>query len=97
MKTPKPLLMRLKPAAKTLGCSVQVLRIWLDSGEVKGIRTPGGQRRVFLSEIRRLAGSDVKEGAQEQDIVDALDPTEVPEPRVRLDTFGPEFDFLGDE
>lgn len=96
MKKPKQLLMRLKPASEALGCSVQVLRIWLDSGKVKGTRTPGGQRRVYLSEVRRLAGSAVDEDAHEQEVADTLDDPNAQRVRIEIDTFGPDFDFLGD-
>ena len=47
-------LYRLGEAAKILGVSVSTLRRWDMEGRIRLVRTPGGQRRVPESEIKRL-------------------------------------------
>jgi len=47
-------LYRLGEAAKILGVSVSTLRRWDREGRIRFVRTPGGQRRVPESEIKRL-------------------------------------------
>lgn len=41
-------------ASRMLGVTVETLRRWDRDGRIGSFRTPGGQRRFPLSEIRRL-------------------------------------------
>lgn len=41
-------------AAKELGVSVITLRRWADSGKIRSERSPTGQRRFFLVDIKRI-------------------------------------------
>jgi len=45
---------RLSEAAKLIGVSVDTLRKWDRLGRIKTTRTPGGHRRIPLSEIKRI-------------------------------------------
>lgn len=40
--------------ARLLGVSVETVRRWDRSGQIKSTRTPGGQRRFPVSEVNRL-------------------------------------------
>jgi len=51
----------LSAASKLLGVTVRSLRKWSDEGKLKTIRTEGGHRRVAVSEIHRLQGTQQKE------------------------------------
>jgi len=58
--------LRLNDAAARLGVSTGALRNWFDAGEIRGIRLPGGERRIAASEVDRLR--DVAQrAAQSQD------------------------------
>lgn len=46
--------LRLIEASRILGVSVDTLRKWDRLGKIKTIKTPGGHRRIPLSEIRRI-------------------------------------------
>lgn len=48
----------LKPAeaARRLGVEVQTIRAWDRAGKIKTIRTVGNQRRIPMSEIKRILG-----------------------------------------
>jgi molybdopterin-binding protein len=45
--------LRVGEAAEVLGISVDTVRRWAASGEVKVLRSPGGQRLVPLAEARK--------------------------------------------
>ena len=45
-----------KLAAKILGVHVSSLRRWESEGKLKAIRTPGGQRRYDLEEVKKAEG-----------------------------------------
>lgn len=47
--------LRIGDAAAALGVSVDTLRRWADSGRLTIVRSRGGQRRVPLGEVTRLA------------------------------------------
>lgn len=49
-------LVSIKEAAELLGVSKSRLRAWDDNGKFPAVRTPGGQRRYRLSDIRRFQG-----------------------------------------
>jgi molybdopterin-binding protein len=46
--------MRIGTAADMLGVSVETLRRWERAGRLRVARSPGGQRLVALSDVRRL-------------------------------------------
>ena len=48
-------------ASKELGVSTKTLRRWADSGKIKSERSPTGQRRFFLADIRRITPRDLKQ------------------------------------
>ena len=48
--------LRLKEIEKIYGITAATIRRWEKVGLLKTIRTPGGQRRVPESEIRRVLG-----------------------------------------
>lgn len=48
-------------AAEILGMSRDTLRPHLNSGKVKGIKTPGGQWRIPESELLKLTGQDTEQ------------------------------------
>jgi len=50
---PQPKL-RIGDAAEILGVGVDTLRRWEEEGRLTAERTPGGQRRVPISEVTRL-------------------------------------------
>ncbi len=56
----KDRLLRLCEAAELLGVSVDTLRKWDRLGKIKTIRTPGGHRRIPLSEIEKILGKNFK-------------------------------------
>ena len=41
-------------AARELGVAIETLRRWDAAGEIRTVRTPGGQRRFARSEVDRL-------------------------------------------
>ncbi len=45
-------------AAKELGISTKTLRRWTDTGKIKFERSPTGQRRFFLADIKRITPRD---------------------------------------
>ena len=47
---------RIGRAAELVGVSVDTLRRWSESGQLRVRRTAGGQRLVGLAEVRRLQG-----------------------------------------
>jgi len=50
----KPRALRIGQAAALLGVSVDTLRRWEDEGQLRVIRSEGGQRLVDLDAVRRL-------------------------------------------
>ena len=61
-QVPKDGALRVGEAAEVLGVSVDTLRRWASSGEVKVRRSAGGQRLIALGEVRRLQAERLKEG-----------------------------------
>lgn len=59
---PKDDALKVGDAAEVLGISVDTLRRWAASGDVKVRRSPGGQRLVPRAEVRRLQASRKREG-----------------------------------
>ncbi|MEG4290290.1 IS607 family transposase [Microcoleus sp. C2C3] len=45
-------------AAKELGISTKTLRRWTDTGKIEFERSPTGQRRFFLADIKRITPRD---------------------------------------
>jgi putative resolvase len=48
-------------AAKELGISITTMRRWADSGKIRSERSPTGQRRFFLADIKRITPRDLKQ------------------------------------
>lgn len=48
-------------AAKELGISITTLRRWADSGKIRSERSPSGQRRFFLAEIKRITPRELNQ------------------------------------
>lgn len=48
-------------AASELGISVKTLRRWADSGKIRSLRSPTGQRRFYLADIKRITPRDLKQ------------------------------------
>ena len=48
-------------ASKELGVSTKTLRRWADSGKIKFERSPTGQRRFKLADIKRITPRDLKQ------------------------------------
>lgn len=46
-------------AAAELGISTKTLRRWANSGKIKSERSPTGQRRFFLADIKRITPRDL--------------------------------------
>lgn len=55
--------LRIGQAATLLGVSVDTLRRWEEDGELRVHRSAGGQRRVPLTEVRRLLADQSTEQA----------------------------------
>lgn len=55
-------LLKLAEAALLLGVTPQTVRQWDKDGKLRCVRTPGGHRRVRLSEVQKMmdGGSDDK-------------------------------------
>ncbi|NET62301.1 MAG: IS607 family transposase [Symploca sp. SIO2E6] len=53
METPE-VTMSIGDAAKELGVSVITLRRWADSGKIRSERSPSGQRRFFLTDVKGI-------------------------------------------
>jgi molybdopterin-binding protein len=54
--------LRVGEAAQVLGVSVDTVRRWAASGEIKVLRSAGRQRLVPLAEVRRLQAARKREG-----------------------------------
>lgn len=48
-------------AASELGISVKTLRRWADSGKIRSLRSPTGQRRFYLADLKRITPRDLKQ------------------------------------
>ncbi|MGK7903539.1 MAG: IS607 family transposase [Hormoscilla sp.] len=51
-------------AAKELGVSTKTLRRWADSGKIRSERSPSGQRRFYLTDIRRITPRKIESPSQ---------------------------------
>jgi excisionase family DNA binding protein len=47
-------------AAKELGISTKTLRRWADSGKIRSERSPSGQRRFYLTDIKRITPREIE-------------------------------------
>lgn len=47
-------------AAKELGVSTKTLRRWADSGKIRFLRSPSGQRRFYLTDIKRIIPREIE-------------------------------------
>jgi excisionase family DNA binding protein len=54
----KRVLFPISEAARLLGVHPNTIRLWELQHRIKCIRTPGGHRRIHLSEIERIVGMD---------------------------------------
>ncbi|MFX0064042.1 MAG: IS607 family transposase [Candidatus Hermodarchaeota archaeon] len=61
MRPPLETHYRPKEVSELLGITVPNLRLMIDGGKIKAIKTPGGQRRIPESEVLRLLGHPVNE------------------------------------
>ena len=52
----KKKLMTMKEAKELLGVSTKTIQNWDKAGIINVVRTPGGRRRIPLSEIERIQG-----------------------------------------
>ncbi|PMB43950.1 IS607 family transposase [Fischerella thermalis CCMEE 5205] len=48
-------------AAKELGVSTKTVRRWADSGKIRSERSPSGQRRFFLADIKRITPRELNQ------------------------------------
>lgn len=60
METPE-VTMSIGDAAKELGVSTKTLRRWADSGKIRSERSPSGQRRFFLVDIKRITPRELNQ------------------------------------
>ncbi len=82
----KQQIMGLSDAAKVLGVTVPTIRLWFDNGTLGGVRLPGGHRKVFISEVKRLLGATLPKPPAMGD----------EDPGPTLDVYGTDpLDFLG--
>ena len=67
--------MRLSKAAAILDVSIETLKRWIYEGKIHGVKTPGGQWRVYKDEIMALIGEvepeDYDRIKDEEDSVDS--------------------------
>ena len=49
-------LLTMKEAKELLGVSTKTIQNWDKAGTIKVVRTPGGRRRIPLSEVERIRG-----------------------------------------
>jgi excisionase family DNA binding protein len=54
METQPEVTISIGEAAKELGISTKTLRRWTDAGKIRFERSPTGQRRFFLADIKRI-------------------------------------------
>jgi excisionase family DNA binding protein len=63
MESPKVTL-SIGDAAKELGISTKTLRRWADSGKIRSERSPSGQRRFYLTDIKRITPREIEPSSQ---------------------------------
>jgi len=51
----------ISDAAKELGISTKTLRRWADAGKIRAERSPTGQRRFFLADIKRITPRELNQ------------------------------------
>lgn len=49
-------LLLMKEACQRLGVTTKTIQRWDKEGKIRVVRTPGGRRRIPLSEVERLTG-----------------------------------------
>lgn len=54
----------INQAAKILGVSIQTLRRWDAGGKLKPTKTPGGQRRYLIDDLKKLSSNKIFQIAQ---------------------------------
>jgi excisionase family DNA binding protein len=59
--TPKEMTLSIGDAANQLGVSVITLRRWADSGKIRSERSPSGQRRFYLTDIKRVTPRELNQ------------------------------------
>ena len=52
-------LLTMKEAKELLGVSTKTIQNWDKAGTIKVVRTPGGRRRIPLSEVERIRGGSL--------------------------------------
>ena len=52
--------MTMKEAKELLGVSTKTIQNWDKAGIIKVVRTPGGRRRIPLSEVERIRGDSTR-------------------------------------
>jgi putative resolvase len=60
METPE-VTISIGEAAKELGVSTKTVRRWADSGKIRFERSPSGQRRFFLTDIKRITPRELNQ------------------------------------
>ena len=58
---PNEMTLSIGDAANQLGVSVITLRRWADAGKIRSERSPSGQRRFYLSDIKRVTPRELKQ------------------------------------
>jgi putative resolvase len=61
LETQSDVTLSIGEAAKELGISTKTLRRWSDAGKIKFKRSPTGQRRFYLSDIKRITPRDLNQ------------------------------------
>ncbi|MFH0750584.1 MAG: helix-turn-helix transcriptional regulator [Chloroflexota bacterium] len=69
--------LRIGQAAELLGVGVETLRRWEEDGQLRTVRSAGGQRLVPLAEVSRLLGERRQTAGQRRQVTsDPLQPTD---------------------
>lgn len=58
---PKEMTLSIGDAAKELGISTKTLRRWADSGKIRSVRSPTGQRRFYVADIKRITPRELQQ------------------------------------
>lgn len=61
MDTQSDVTLSIGEAAKGLGISTKTLRRWADTGKIRFERSPTGQRRFYLADIKRITPRDLNQ------------------------------------
>lgn len=64
METQSDVTLSIGEAAKELGISTKTLRRWTDAGKIKFERSPTGQRRFYLADIKRITPRDLNQASE---------------------------------